>query len=127
MKTILQKLNLTETNPGACTGPNGWINDPQGEKLVSYNPTTGEPLGSVVQATAATYDQVVTAAQQAFTTWRMVPAPKRGLVVRDLGTALRESVEPLGEMVTLEMGKIRAEGIGEVQEMIDICDFALGL
>ncbi|HRW06887.1 MAG TPA: aldehyde dehydrogenase family protein [Caldilineaceae bacterium] len=127
MKTLLQKLNLTETNPGACIGPDGWLSDPQGETLISYNPTTGEPIGSVVQATAATYDQVVTAAQQAFTTWRMVPAPKRGLVVRDLGTALRESLEPLGEMVTLEMGKIRAEGIGEVQEMIDICDFALGL
>ncbi|MEZ4619754.1 MAG: aldehyde dehydrogenase family protein [Caldilineaceae bacterium] len=127
MKTLLQKLNLTETNPGACTGPDGWLSDPQGETLISYNPTTGEPIGGVVQATAATYDQVVTAAQQAFTTWCMVPAPKRGLVVRDLGTALRESLEPLGEMVTLEMGKIRAEGIGEVQEMIDICDFALGL
>jgi aldehyde dehydrogenase (NAD+) len=127
MQSLLKKLNLTATNPGACSGPDGWISDPHGQELVSYNPTTGEAIASVVQATAATYDQVVGAAQQAFATWRMLPAPKRGLVVRDLGTALRESLEPLGEMVTLEMGKIRAEGIGEVQEMIDICDFALGL
>ncbi len=127
MKSLLDKLGLTAVNPGACTGPDGWITDPQGEPLISYNPTTGEAIATVIQATASTYDQVVTAAQQAFTTWRMTPAPKRGLIVRDLGTALRDYLEPLGEMVTLEMGKIRAEGIGEVQEMIDICDFALGL
>lgn len=127
MKALLDKLGLEAINAGACTGPDGWLTDPNGAKLVSYNPTTGEAIGSVVQATGATYDKVVEAAQAAFTTWRMVPAPKRGLVVRDLGTALRESLEPLGEMVTLEMGKIRAEGMGEVQEMIDICDFALGL
>jgi aldehyde dehydrogenase (NAD+) len=70
---------------------------------------------------------VVERAQSAFLTWRMLPAPRRGLLVRDLGNALREQVEPLGELVSLEMGKIRAEGIGEVQEMIDICDFAVGL
>lgn len=127
MNALFERLNLTDVNPGACTGPDGWITDPQGERLISYSPTTGEPIGSVVQATAATYDQVVASAQEAFTTWRMIPAPQRGLVIRDLGTALRDSLEPLGEMVTLEMGKIRAEGIGEVQEMIDICDFALGL
>ena len=127
MKSLLDKLGLKAVNPGACTGPDGWITDPQGEPLISYNPTTGEAIGTVIQGGAATYDQVVAAAQQAFTTWRMTPAPKRGLIVRDLGTALRDYLEPLGEMVTLEMGKIRAEGIGEVQEMIDICDFALGL
>ena len=127
MKSLLDKLGLKAVNPGACTGPDGWITDPQGEPLISYNPTTGEAIGTVIQGGAATYDQVVTAAQQAFVSWRMTPAPKRGLIVRDLGTALRDYLEPLGEMVTLEMGKIRAEGIGEVQEMIDICDFALGL
>ena len=127
MKALLEKLQLSDVNAGACTGPDGWLTDVNGERLVSYNPATGEAIGSVVQATAATYDQVVAAAQGAFTTWRMLPAPKRGLLVRDLGTALRDAVEPLGEMVTLEMGKIRVEGIGEVQEMIDICDFALGL
>jgi aldehyde dehydrogenase (NAD+) len=127
MKALLEKLHLSELNPGACSGSDGWVEDPQGEKLVSYNPTTGEPIAAVIQATAATYDRIVEKASAAFQTWRAVPAPKRGLVVRDLGEALRRYREPLGELVTLEMGKIRVEGIGEVQEMIDICDFAVGL
>ena len=127
MKSLLSKLHIEEVNPGACTGPGGWIADPAGERLVSHNPTTGEPLAAVVQATAATYEAVMDAAQAAFATWRSTPAPRRGLVVRDLGAALREAAEPLGELVALEMGKIRAEGMGEVQEMVDICDFALGL
>ncbi|MDM8532077.1 aldehyde dehydrogenase family protein [Anaerolineales bacterium HSG25] len=127
MKTILEKLNLTETNPGACTGPDGWITDPNGSRLVSYNPTNGEAIASIIQATGTTYEQVLTASQSSFEAWRTVPAPKRGLLVRDLGNALRDNLEPLGELVSLEMGKIRAEGMGEVQEMIDICDFAVGL
>jgi aldehyde dehydrogenase (NAD+) len=127
MKSLLQKLKLKDQNAGACTGPDAWIEDARGEALISYNPTTGERIASVVQATEATYDRVVKAAETAFASWRSVPAPKRGLVVRDIGQALRDNVEPLGELVTLEMGKIRAEGIGEVQEMIDICDFAVGL
>lgn len=125
--SLLDKLQLTERNPGACHGPDGWITDPAGKELVSYNPATGEPIASVVQATAASYETVLQAAVNAFETWRMVPAPKRGEVVRDLGNALREMKEPLGDLVSLEMGKIRAEGHGEVQEMIDICDFAVGL
>lgn len=127
MDSLLHKLNLQKINPGACTGPDGWIQDALGEELVSYNPTTGAPIGSVIMSTAATYDRVVAQTQSAFRTWRSVPAPKRGSVVRDLGNALRDFLEPLGEMVALEMGKIRVEGIGEVQEMIDICDFAVGL
>ena len=127
MKSLLQKLRLSEVNAGASTGQDRWIDEPNGIKLVSYNPTTGDRIADVVMASAATYDQVVAEAQDVFTTWRAMPAPRRGLLVRDLGNALREYIEPLGEMVTLEMGKIRAEGIGEVQEMIDICDFAVGL
>src|SRR5690606_17491382 len=84
-------------------------------------------LGSVQMASRHSYEKVVAASALAFSTWRSVPAPRRGLLVRDLGNALREKCEPLGEMVSLEMGKIRAEGIGEVQEMIDVCDFAVGL
>jgi aldehyde dehydrogenase (NAD+) len=95
--------------------------------LISYNPTTGEAIARIVQATPATYEQVMSKAQVAFLQWREMPAPKRGQVVRDLGNALRELKEPLGDLVSLEMGKIRAEGHGEVQEMIDICDFAVGL
>jgi len=125
--SLLQKLKIKDTNPGACMGIDGWIIDPLGKELVSYNPTTGEPIARVIQATPATYEKVAASAYQTFLSWRQVPAPKRGAVVRDLGDALRALKEPLGDLVTLEMGKIRAEGHGEVQEMIDICDFAVGL
>ena len=127
MNKILEKLNIKPVNAGACIGPDGWLQDPKGKELVSYNPTTGEALATVVQATPEIYEKVAAAAQQAFLSWRQVPAPKRGQVVRDLADALRDAKEPLGDLVTLEMGKIRAEGQGEVQEMIDICDFAVGL
>lgn len=127
MERLLQKLGIKDLNIGACAGQDAWYQDPQGQELVSRNPATGEPIAKVLQATEKTYEQVVTQALEAFSRWRMTPAPKRGLVVRDLGLALRELKEPLGELVTLEMGKIKAEGIGEVQEMIDICDFAVGL
>ncbi|MFW5941661.1 MAG: aldehyde dehydrogenase family protein [Chloroflexota bacterium] len=127
MKSLLQKLQIEEVNAGACIGPDNWLSDPDGEKIVSYNPTTGEPIASVVQPTAAIYDRVVQHAADCFQEWRNVPAPRRGEIIRDLGDALRDLKEPLGDLVSLEMGKIRAEGHGEVQEMIDICDFAVGL
>lgn len=127
MKALLKKLGIEEINAGACIGPDGWIKDPKGKQLVSYNPTTGEEIATVIQATPEVYKKVSTKAADVFQTWREVPAPKRGLVVRDLGNALRDYKDPLGDLVSLEMGKIRAEGRGEVQEMIDICDFAVGL
>ena len=123
----LDQLGINETNAGACSGTDGWINDPDGQVLQSINPSDNRPIASVTMASVATYDQIVKKATQAFQSWRNVPAPIRGQVVRDLGELLRANVEPLGELVSLEMGKIRAEGIGEVQEMIDICDFAVGL
>ena len=127
MKALLEKLHIKEVNSGACTGPDGWIADAQGKELISYNPSTGEPIAKVIQATPLTYEKVVSIAYETFLTWREVPAPKRGQIVRDLGNALRELKEPLGDLVTIEMGKIRVEGQGEVQEMIDISDFAVGL
>jgi aldehyde dehydrogenase (NAD+) len=127
MKGLLDKLGLEEVNAGACAGPDQWYEDQMGARLVSYNPSSGEAIATVVQATAATTDRVVAQAQTAFETWRDLPAPQRGQVVRDLGDALRDFKEPLGDLVSLEMGKIRVEGHGEVQEMIDICDFAVGL
>jgi aldehyde dehydrogenase (NAD+) len=127
MNALLQKLNIDEVNAGACTGPDNWLMDAAGERIVSYNPATGEEIAAVIQPTPAIYDQVVGKAVVAFQAWRDLPAPQRGAVVRDLGNRLRELKEPLGELVSLEMGKIRAEGLGEVQEMIDICDFAVGL
>ena len=126
MKALLDELGIEEVNLGACSGPDSWYEDPEGQELVSYNPTTGEPIATVVQATTSAYDRVVQDAQRSFETWRTTPAPKRGQLIRDFGDALREYKEPLGDLVALEMGKIREEGHGEVQEMIDICDFALG-
>ncbi len=124
---LLKKLSIEDVNPGACYGPDGWVADSHGSRMVSYNPATGDPIAAVVQSGPETYERVVAEAGRAFDAWRMTPAPKRGAVVRDLGNALREMKEPLGDLVSLEMGKIRAEGHGEVQEMIDICDFAVGL
>ncbi len=127
MKALLEKLNIDEINAGACTGPDGWISDPDGKVVASYNPTTGEAIAQIVQATPKSYEIVANKAAEAFQTWRNIPAPQRGQLIRDFSAALRENKEPLGDLVSLEMGKIRVEGHGEVQEMIDICDFALGL
>ena len=113
-EAILQKLNIAKVNPGACTGPGGWLEDPSGERLVSTNPATGEPIAAVIQPTPAIYEQVVDCAAEAFRSWRDVPAPRRGAVIRDLGDRLRELKEPLGDLVSLEMGKIRAEGHGDL-------------
>ncbi len=125
--SILKELGIQPVNPGACHGPHGWIEADGGASLASLNPTTGETLAHVVPADEQGYETVVTRLQAAFQRWRTVPAPRRGLVVRDLGVRLRELKAPLGDLVSLEMGKIRDEGQGEVQEMIDICDFATGL
>jgi aldehyde dehydrogenase (NAD+) len=127
MKALLNKLEINERNIGSCAGPGLWYSDEKGEDLVSYNPTTGKPIAAVQQATAETYEKVMEKTVQAFQSWRMKPAPARGQVVRELGQALRDYKEPLGDLVTIEMGKIKGEGHGEVQEMIDICDFAVGL
>ena len=124
---ILDRLGLAAVNPGVSTGPGDWALAPAAALHTSDDPSTGAPLAQVQLAGDAEYERAVAAAQTAFTTWRTVPAPKRGELVRDLGQALRDAKEPLGDLVTLEMGTIRAEGHGEVQEMIDICDFATGL
>ena len=119
------ELGIKDSNIGACTGE--WITPESGSELVSLNPTDGEPIASIIQADEAAYEEVLTAATEAFPSWRMMPAPARGDVVRDLGNELRIFKEPLGRLVSLEMGKILSEGLGEVQEMIDMCDFAVGL
>jgi len=124
-KAIFPKLGLSLTgpNPGVFAGAWGG----SGAVLEKHSPVDGSLLGRVKQATPADYERAVAAAQQAFFAWRDVPAPKRGEVVRQLGVALRGLKTELGQLVTLEAGKILAEGGGEVQEMIDICDFATGL
>jgi aldehyde dehydrogenase (NAD+) len=124
---ILKALGIQEINPGACSGPGSWSGTEGRDLIASVSPNTGEVIAKVAQASPEDYEQVMAAATEAFKEWRMIPAPKRGLVVRDLGEALRAKKDPLGKLVTLEMGKIVQEGWGEVQEMIDVCDFALGL
>ncbi len=121
---IFSTLDLADHNPGAYAG--GWL-PADGERIEVENPATGEAIGTVAQATRQQYGEVVNSAAAAFLEWRMLPAPRRGEYIRQLGNALRAKKEALGALVTLEMGKIRAEGEGEVQEMIDICDFAVGL
>ena len=107
-KGLLEKLGIKDVNSGASHGRHGWIGADDGERIVSTNPATGDPLGAVTLTTDAGYEQVVTAATRTFTSWRERPAPKRGDLVRDLGSALRDLKEPLGDLVTLEMGKIRS-------------------
>ncbi|MED5330874.1 MAG: aldehyde dehydrogenase family protein [Planctomycetota bacterium] len=104
-----------------------WVSAPGGSVLTSLNPTTGEHLGHVTRGGMEDYEACITSAQETFTRWRNLPAPKRGELIRCCGEALREKKAELGALVTLEMGKILAEGEGEVQEMIDIADFATGL
>ena len=123
-KELLEALGVRPQNDGACTGT--WI-ETSGAELTSYNPANEEPIAAVTQATADDYEKVVRSAEASFATWRMMPAPQRGEIVRQLGDELRKCKDPLGRLVSLEMGKILAEGLGEVQEMIDICDFAVGL
>lgn len=124
MNDILRQLGIEANNSGVFSG--GWI-DPGGENIESFNPATGEMLATVQTASSSDYEQCVQSSQHAFQKWRSLPAPARGDIVRKIGNALREKKEALGLLVTLEMGKIRSEGAGEVQEMIDMCDFAVGL
>ena len=126
MNNILSTLGLTSECSGVFDGGQ-WLSTPSGETLQVTSPVNGQPLASVATAGEAEYERVVQAAIAGFRRWRRRPAPQRGEVVRQIGEALRRNKEALGALVSLEMGKIRAEGEGEVQEMIDICDFAVGL
>ena len=121
---LLAELGLSELNLGVSTGTE-WM-DTDGAITSSYSPIDGKEIGKVKNATLDDYEKVMVKAQAAFKEWRLVPAPIRGEVVRQIGLALREKKDALGALVTLEMGKIFQEGLGEVQEMIDICDFAVG-
>ncbi|MBT5402633.1 MAG: aldehyde dehydrogenase family protein, partial [Crocinitomicaceae bacterium] len=121
----LATLGIKENNSGAAAGSHWFAT--RGPKINSYSPVDGTLIGSVASATEAEYEACISKAQAAFKEWREVPAPLRGEVVRQLGEALREKKEALGKLVSYEMGKSYQEGLGEVQEMIDICDFAVGL
>ena len=122
---FLKTLKISAHNKGVSTGLN-WIKS-KGDKIISFSPVDGKETGSVTGADRMAYDTVVEKAQEAFTEWRNWPAPKRGEVVRQVGMELRNFKTELGTLVSYEMGKSLQEGMGEVQEMIDICDFAVGL
>lgn len=123
---FLKELGINEFNFGACIGGEKWLDTKGGDLLKSINPATGEVIGSVYQCDESGYEKVIEATDEAFMEWRQVPAPVRGELVRQMGLALREHKDALGSLVALEMGKIKQEGDGEVQEMIDIADFAVG-
>jgi len=133
MATIAQQFGMTEAlellgikavNEGTSTGSQ-WFSG--GEVIESYSPVDGQLIAKVKASTEADYEKVMQAATEAFKTFRLMPAPKRGEIVRQFGEKLRQYKEPLGKLVSYEMGKSYQEGLGEVQEMIDICDFAVGL
>ena len=123
---LLKLLGIEEVNYG--TSISDWWSATEDAGVVeSYNPTTGELLGKVYQCSEADYERVIEESNVAFKEWRMVPAPIRGQLILEMANELRDKKDLLGSLVALEMGKIKAEGDGEVQEMIDIADFAVGL
>jgi aldehyde dehydrogenase (NAD+) len=124
MDKALQQLGLKEINDGTSTGSE---NFGSGDLISSYSPVDGTLIGKVKATTPEEYEKVMQTATAAFKKWRLMPAPQRGEIVRQFGDRLRELKEPLGKLVSYEMGKSYQEGLGEVQEMIDICDFAVGL
>lgn len=124
MKEALEQLGVKAINEGTSTGINNFSS---GEILESYSPVDGKLIASVKVSSAADYEKVMQTATEAFKTFRLMPAPQRGEIVRQFGDKLRKNKEVLGKLVSYEMGKSLQEGYGEVQEMIDICDFAVGL
>jgi aldehyde dehydrogenase (NAD+) len=122
---FLKELHVEADNSGGSPGSK-WIKS-TGEKINSFSPVDGKLIGSVTSVDKESYEKIIQTAEAAFKQWRMIPAPQRGEIVRQVGEALRKYKEPLGKLVSYEMGKSLQEGYGEVQEMIDICDFAVGL
>jgi aldehyde dehydrogenase (NAD+) len=125
-RDILDQLGLKNENPGACFGPGQWSTTTDAGTIESINPSTGDVIARVHAASEADYERVMKTAVEAARAWREVPAPQRGEAVRLVTEALRKYKDPLGSLVSMEMGKIKPEGDGEVQEMIDIGDFAVG-
>ena len=126
MNDLLNSLSIKKNNFGSCSGHDGWIEKTDTKIIESYNPSNGEKIASVYEATVDEYDIIIKKSTDAFHEWRKVPAPVRGDLVREMGNALRDYKDQLGSLVSIEMGKIKQEGDGEVQEMIDIADFAVG-
>ena len=123
---VLNKLGIKDINYGGCSGPKNWTNGQNDGLTESYNPSNGELIASVYNCSREEYKKIIIASHESFLEWRKVPAPERGQFIRIVGNALRDNKDALGSLVSLEMGKIKQEGDGEVQEMIDIADFAVG-
>ena len=126
MLDLLKKCGISDSNFGSCVGGSDWSTTKDAGINTSINPSNENEIASVFEANKSDYETIVKQAQSAFNKWRMVPAPVRGNLVREMGNALRDKKDVLGDLVSLEMGKIKEEGVGEVQEMIDIADFAVG-
>ena len=126
MLDLLKKCGISNSNLGGCVGGSDWTTTKDAGINTSINPSNEEVISSVFEANKDDYEKIVKEAQSAFAEWRKVPAPVRGNLVREMGNALRDKKDMLGDLVSLEMGKIKEEGAGEVQEMIDIADFAVG-
>ena len=127
MDDILKKLSIKENNYGSCVGGENWLSTSNEGVIESANPSNGKVIARVFKCSEADYDKVLSESNKAFNKWRKVPAPVRGQLIFEMGNELRKNKDALGSLVSLEMGKIKAEGDGEVQEMIDIADFAVGL
>ena len=127
MDDILKKLSIKEKNYGSCVGGENWMSTSTEGVIESVNPSNGKVIARVLKCSEADYDKVLSESNKAFNKWRKVPAPVRGQLIFEMGNELRRNKDALGSLVSLEMGKIKAEGDGEVQEMIDIADFAVGL
>lgn len=123
---ILKKLNIEAISQGACTGANQWSHGQGLGEIESFNPVNEQLIAKVQRANAQDYERVIQTAHKTFLEWRKVPAPKRGELIRQMGEILRKNKDALGSLVSLEMGKSKQEGDGEVQEMIDMADFAVG-
>ena len=127
MENILKKLSISSKNYGSCIGGQGWIQTSTEGQIESRNPSNNNIISTVYKCSEDDYEKVISASTEAFEEWRKVPAPIRGQLIFEMGNELRANKDALGSLVSLEMGKIKAEGDGEVQEMIDIADFAVGL
>ena len=123
---ILNKLGIKDINFGGCSGPGNWTKGKNDGLTESFNPSNGQLIASVYNCSKEEYVKIVKESHESFIEWRKVPAPERGQFIRTMGNALRDNKDALGSLVSLEMGKIKQEGDGEVQEMIDIADFAVG-
>ena len=126
MQNLLSRLNISAVNHGTSTGLNSWASD-NAEFIESFSPVDGKLIAKIAVTTLDDYQKVMETAKVAFQSWKNVPAPRRGEIVRQMGDAFRQNKEALGQLVSYEMGKSLQEGLGEVQEIIDICDFAVGL